>query len=226
MSGIWDNGENQLPSGVFTPGARRFPWRWLNTFLFLAGSFILIAFCSVHYAYMSHIKKLGDVMPKKVAIILGAGVNKDGTPSDALMDRLKTGATLYRYGLAENLLVSGDDGAYHSKETEVMRKTLIDLGVPADHVFVDPHGYRTYESCKRAIQTYHLPEAIIVTQRFHLPRALFLCSELGIETIGVSADLQTYKKQTYFEFREFFASIKAFADIYILEPKPPVAVKD
>lgn len=223
MSGIWENGEHQLPTGVFTPKSKGLPWRWINFFLFISISFILIAFFCVHYAYISHIKKIGDIMPRKVAVVLGAGVNKDGSPSDALMDRLKTGAELYRYGLAQYLLISGDDGAYHANEVDAMRKALVDLGVPDDHIFTDSRGYRTYESCRRALNDFHLPEAIIVTQRFHLPRALFLCGELGMDVVGVSADKQTYKKQSSFEFREFFASVKAFIDIYIRAPRPPVS---
>lgn len=226
MSGIWDNGENQLPSGLFTPTTRRFPWRWIGILLFIGFSFIALAYFSVHFSYIARTLKLGDVPPSPVGIILGASINKDGTPSDALMDRLKTGATLYRYGLVQDILVTGDDGGFHSNEVEAMKKALIALEVPEKHIYVDPHGYRTYESCKRAIQTFHVTQAIIVTQRFHLPRALFLCNELGIQSFGVSADLQKYQKQNYFEFREFFATIKAFIDVYLLEPKSPVKVAE
>lgn len=224
MSGIWDNGENNLPSGLYTPSKSNIPWKWFFFAFFLGITFILVSFFSVHYAYIGHILKLGEVSPKPIAIVLGAAVNKDGTPSDALMDRLKTGANLYRYGLVQSVLVTGDDGKFHTDEVSVMKKTLISLGVPEKLVYTDPHGYRTYESCKRAIQVYHISDAIIVTQRFHLPRALFLCNELGLQSVGVSADLQKYKKQSYFEFREFFASIKAFIDIFILNPASPVKV--
>lgn len=224
MSGIWDNGENNLPSGLYTPSKSSIPWKWIFFILFLGISFILTAFFSVHYAYIGRISKLGDSQPKPIAIVLGASINKDGTPSDALMDRLKTGADLYRYGLVQSILVTGDDGKFHSDEVSVMKKTMITLGVPEKLVYTDPHGYRTYESCKRAIQVYHVSNAIIVTQRFHLPRALFLCNELGLESTGVSADLQKYQKANYFAFREFFASIKAFIDIFILNPASPVKV--
>lgn len=226
MSGIWENGENMLPTGAYTPKRKTLPWGWIGFVIFLGLAFICLAFFSVHYAYISRIQKMGDIMPRPVAIVLGASINKDGTPSDALMDRLKTGASLYQYGLTQSILVTGDDGMYHSNEVGSMKKTLIDMGVPESAIYVDPHGYRTYESCKRAIQTYHVSQAIIVTQRFHLPRALFLCNELGIDSIGVSADLETYKSIRAFEFREFFASVKAFLDIYIHNPAPPVKILD
>lgn len=224
MSGLWGD-DNNLPSGLYTPQQKRIPWFWIILVVVLGGFFILISFLSVHYAYAARILKIGDLPPKSVAIVLGAAVNADGTPSDALMDRIKTGAMLYQYGLVRDVLLSGDDGKYHEDEVDAMKKASLELGVPEEHLFVDPQGYRTYESCKRAIQTYHISEAIIVTQRFHLPRALFLCNELGIDSIGVSADLQKYQKESAFEFREFFADVKAFIDIYLHEPAPPVKSK-
>lgn len=222
MAGIWDNGENHLPSGLYTPQRKKLPWTWINFGGFIVLSFILTAFFSVHYGYAGRIFKLGELPQKHVGIVLGAGVKPDGKPSDALMDRLLTGADLHRYGIVKYLLVTGDDGQYHSGEVSVMKRTLIDLGVPENVIYVDPHGYRTYESCKRAIDVFRVNEAIVVTQRFHLPRALFLCNELGLESIGISADRQTYQRQSYYEFREFFASVKAFIDIYIHNPSPPV----
>jgi vancomycin permeability regulator SanA len=221
MSGYFDDG-NTLPNGLLTPERKKTPWRWIIFFVSLICFFIIVAFFSVRFSYSSRIMQMGEVMPKPVAIVLGASVKSDGTPSDALMDRLKTGAMLYQYGYTKNILVSGDDGQFHNDEVSVMKKTLIGLGVPEKNIYTDRQGYRTYESCKRAIQTYHISNAIIVTQRFHLPRALFLCNELGLESVGVSADLQTYEKIRSFEFREFFASVKAFIDIFILEPKSPV----
>src|SRR5512133_1537481 len=205
MTTIWDNGEKNLPSGLYTPEQRKLPWKWIGFGLSVVLFFIALAFFSVHFAYSGRIYKPGEILPQEIAIVLGAAVKEDGTPSDALMDRLQTGATLYQYGLVKRILVSGDDGGFHRDEVSVMKKTLIDLGIPEVAIDTDPHGYRTYESCKRAIQTYHISEAIVVTQNFHLPRSLFLCNELGLNTIGVSADLHTYQKQSSFEFREFFA---------------------
>jgi SanA protein len=222
MSGFWNNGENDLPSGLYTPAQKTFPWKWISFVFILGVFFVALSFFSVHYAYVARILKLGEIPAKPVALVLGASVNPDGTPSDALMDRIKTGAMLYQYGLVKDILLSGDDGEYHSNEVEAMKKATISLGVPEKHILTDGAGYRTYESCKRAIQTYHFSEAVIVTQRFHLPRALFLCNELGIDSVGVSADLQKYQKEKSFEFREFFASVKAFIDIYIHEPSAPV----
>lgn len=157
-----------------------------------------------------------------IAIVLGASVKQDGTPSDALMDRIVTGVNLYKQGNVQKLLMTGDDGAVHIDEVSAMKRTAIELGMPAEDVLTDGHGYRTYESCKRAATLYGVDKAYIITQRFHLARSIFLCKHLGVEeAIGVVADRQPYRDIVFFMTREAFASVKAAIDIYVHAPKAP-----
>lgn len=157
-----------------------------------------------------------------VALVLGASVRTDGTPSDALRDRVETAVRLYKLGKVGGLFMTGDDGKFHVDEVSAMKKIAMDAGVPADRIRTDGHGYRTYESCKRAVQAFDIREAIIVTQRFHLGRAAYLCHAFGMKTQGLAADRQPYQRIAFFTFREAMASIKAWTDVTIIAPKPPV----
>jgi SanA protein len=183
---------------------------------------VLVAIFVVAWIVMSvQTKHLSDILtqtsevPTKVpyAIILGASILPDGTPSDALRDRLTVGEALYREGKVERLLVTGDDGGFHSDEVDSMKAYLIKEGIPEDAITVDGKGYRTYESCKRAHDEFKIDHAIVVTQRFHIGRALYLCNALGVESQGLTADLETYKKSTFFWARDLVASVLAFWDI-------------
>lgn len=171
-----------------------------------------------------HLFDAPETVPRApVAIILGASVKSDGTPSDALRDRLLVGIRLYEKRIVDKLLLSGDDGAYHADEIQVMQSFIRANGVPDENILIDGKGYRTYESCKRAKSVLHIDRAIVVTQRFHIGRAIYLCQKLGIDTNGVTSDLQTYVRGTYFWARDIIASLKAWWDIHIIPPKPPVA---
>ncbi len=163
------------------------------------------------------------VQPAPTALVLGASVKLDGTPSDALRDRVTTAVELYRQQKVKNLLMTGDNGAFHVNEVATMKRLAVEAGVPEQDVLVDEHGYRTYESCKRAVEVFGVTDGIVVTQRFHLSRALYLCSHLGMtKTQGVPADLETYERIFFFTARDFAASLKAWWDINILPPEPPV----
>ncbi|MBP7134568.1 YdcF family protein [Patescibacteria group bacterium] len=154
-------------------------------------------------------------------IVLGASILSPTTPSDALSDRLKTAASLYRSKPAK-VIVTGDDGQYRSNEVAVMKQELLRQGVMSEDLLTDGHGYRTYESCKNAATVYGIRRAVIITQRFHLARALTLCRAFGIDAVGVIADRQPYIKISQFTIRELFASVKAVIDLYFLPPPPPV----
>lgn len=156
-------------------------------------------------------------------IILGASVKADKTPSDALRDRLLTGIELYKKGYGSRVLVTGDRGDYHgSNEVEVMEKFLLEHGVPSRDIVVDGQGYRTYESCKRAKTEKGIQDAIVVTQRFHMARALYLCNALGVSSIGVTADRTSYVRIVYFWGRDLLSSVKAWWDINVVPPESPV----
>lgn len=165
---------------------------------------------------------IDQVAPAPVAMILGASVKLDGTPSDALRDRVTVGVQLYKQAKVRTLLMTGDDGEFHANEVATMKRLAIEAGVPEKDILVDEHGYRTYESCKRAVEVFGVKQGMIVTQRFHLPRALYLCSHLGMEAWGVSADLQTYERIVFFTLRDLASSLKAWWDINIMTPASPV----
>ncbi len=154
-------------------------------------------------------------------IVLGASIISPTTPSDALSDRLKIAASLYR-SEPTRIIVTGDDGQYRSNEVAVMKQQLLREGVLSTDLITDGHGYRTYESCKNAAQIYGVRQAVVITQRFHLARALTLCRAFGIDAVGVVADRQPYLKIFQFTVRELFASVKAVIDLYVLPPPPPV----
>lgn len=178
----------------------------------------------VQLRYINHVyNDAEEIRPAPVAIVLGASVNARGEPSDALSDRLLVGEALYTKGLVEKVLITGDDGAYHVDEIKAMRAFLEARGVPPENILEDGHGYRTYESCKRARQVFGIERAIVVTQRFHLGRALYLCNRLGIEAHGVGSDLNTYRRILYFVIRDIAASIEAWWDVNVRAPRPPVS---
>lgn len=156
------------------------------------------------------------------AIVLGASTKEDGTASDALYDRVETAVDLYRAGKVDKILMTGDDGAFHTDEVKSMAQLAANDGVKPEDLIVDGHGYRTYESCKRAKEEFHIDHAVIITQRFHLARALYLCRAMGMDAQGLAADRQTYQKIVLFTWRDLFASFKAWIDINIWAPQPPV----
>lgn len=141
-------------------------------------------------------------------LILGAGVRKDGNPSDMLRDRIDTGMTLYLAGAAPKLLMSGDHGREGYDEVNVMRDRALAAGAESADVFMDHAGFSTYDSLYRARDVFEVKRVIIVTQSYHLPRALYIARSLGLEAVGVSADLYTYFGQTGRDIREAAARAK------------------
>lgn len=176
----------------------------------------------VRWSYRGLMDAPDRVDSPQAIIVLGAALKADGTPSDALADRLVTGVRLFQENKAPRILVTGDDGKFHTDEVSVMRQYLIDRGVSSSSILVDGQGYRTYESCTRAKDIFSIERAIVVTQAFHMPRALYLCNNLGIQTTGTTSDLHTYKDRLKNVLRDWLASAKAWWDINITAPEPPV----
>jgi vancomycin permeability regulator SanA len=155
----------------------------------------------------------------EIGIVFGAGVKPDGTPTDMLVDRLTTAAKLYNEGKVEKLLVSGDNRTDHYNEPEAMYKYLTEVElIPTDRVVRDFAGRRTYDTCARAHEIWGIDNALLITQGYHLPRALFLCNALGVESAGYSATLHTYVSDEQYEFREYLAIGKSIIDLYIWTP--------
>ncbi len=159
---------------------------------------------------------------ERVAIVFGAGLWRDGTPTPVLRDRVATAAGLYFAGKVDKLLMSGDNRFVDYNEPAAMREYALALGVPDEAIVLDYAGRRTYDTCYRAHAIFGVDRAILVTQRFHLPRALYLCNHLGVEAIGVAADQRTYRRGSvlYWNARELLATTAAFWDLYITRPLP------
>lgn len=154
-------------------------------------------------------------------IILGAGVRDDGSPSHMLEDRLKKGIELYELGYSNTVLMSGDHGRVEYDEVNTMKAYAIEEGVPAERIFMDHAGFSTYDSLYRARDIFGADKVIIVTQKYHLYRALAIADSLGIDAIGVPSDLRTYYGQFTREVREVAARVKDFFYI-VFQPEPVV----
>lgn len=159
---------------------------------------------------------------ERVAIIFGAGLRRDGTPTAVLRDRVETGARLYFNGRVEKLLMSGDNQLIEYNEPQAMRQYAISLGVPDEAIVLDYAGRRTYDTCYRAHAIFGVDGALLVTQKFHLPRALFLCNILGVKAYGVEANNLNYRGSSllFWNIREQFATFTAFMDVFVERPIP------
>lgn len=160
------------------------------------------------------------VPARPVAIVLGAGLERDGRPSPVLADRVRTAVALYRAGRVRKLLMTGDNRFAWYNEPAAMGRYAEALGVPARDIVYDYAGRRTYDSCYRARHIFGITEAVVVTQEFHLPRAVYLCRQMGIDTVGISADLQPYQWERLYRLRELPALVMAWVDLHIRRPLP------
>jgi SanA protein len=150
----------------------------------------------------------------QVALVLGAQVKPDGTPSDMLADRISAAADLYRAGRVDKLLVSGDHSRADYDEVGTMRRALLADGVPARDIFTDHAGFDTWDSAQRAKRVFGVTDAVVVTQRFHMARALYDARHSGLKVTGFAADRRDYGHvMGRLKLREAAARIKAVADV-------------
>lgn len=152
-------------------------------------------------------------------LVLGCKVHEDGVPSHMLEDRLKRGVALFEKGVAPKLLMSGDHGQDDYDEVNAMKDYAVEAGVPSEAVFMDHAGFSTYESMYRAKEVFDVKKVIIVTQAYHLYRALYIAESLGLEAYGVDADYRSYAGQFGRDVREILARCKDFLGVQ-LKPKP------
>jgi vancomycin permeability regulator SanA len=146
----------------------------------------------------------------ETALVLGAKVHVGGRLSDMLRDRMDVGIRLYHEGAVKKLLVSGD-GSGEWSETEHMKRYAMEKGVADEDILTDGEGFSTYESVCRAKEIYHLDKFVIVTQKYHLHRAIYIAESMDIEALGADAALYTYAGQLYRDIREVLARIKDMA---------------
>ncbi len=204
---------------------RRHPLLWiilaLGVLAVLVALAVLVPDLVITRSARSHIAASPEGAPAaKVAIVLGAGVYKDGTPSPMLADRLATGVELYKLGKVDKLLLSGDHGTTTYDELKVMLRYCLDRGVPDEDIFTDHAGFDTYDTMYRARDVFKVTDALVVTQGFHLPRAVYTARALGLDATGVRADIQAYGSEWGFALREWPARANAFLQLYVTKPGP------
>lgn len=165
---------------------------------------------------------IDEVSKTKVAIVFGAGLLRDGSAGPVLSDRVQTAVNLYQQGLVEKLLMSGDNTFIEYNEPEAMRQYALERGVPDEDIILDYAGRRTYDTCYRAKYIFQIDEAILVTQEFHMPRALVLCNWFDVESVGVESNNRYFLKRSraFWNFRELFATFQATWDVLITKPLP------
>lgn len=190
--------------------------------LCIAGAFVLVLINGVMISsakkyYISTEEAAG--LDVDCILVLGAGVLADGTPSHMLEDRIKRGVELYGLGASDRLLMSGDHGRKGYDEVNTMKNYAIDLGVDAEVIFMDHAGFSTYESLYRAKEIFGVQKLVVVTQEYHLYRAIYTARCLGLEVYGVDADYRSYGNMLYNDTREFLARVKAFI-MCIYKPEP------
>ena len=178
-------------------------------------NFIVIKKTESNIVALEEAAELSDV---DCAVILGAGV-REGKPTPMLRDRLFVGIDLYKSGAVKKLIMSGDHGSTDYDEVNIMKSFAVDRGVPDEDIFMDHAGFSTYETIYRAREIFEADNIIIVSQKYHLYRALYIAEKLGIKSVGVSADLDTYRGQTKRDLREILARDKDFFKC-IFKPKP------
>ena len=199
-------------------------WSWIKALFFL-GLALLVLLLAVNFYVRGSTKSRIMTVEQAVAegdydcvLVLGCQV-RDGVPSLMLRDRLDRGLELYGAGAAPKLLMSGDHGQTEYDEVNTMKAYAVERGAASGDVFMDHAGFSTYESLYRARDVFQARRVLIVTQEYHLYRALYIARALGLDAWGVSADGGSYRGQTYRELREIAARIKDAVQC-IWKPKP------
>jgi SanA protein len=187
------------------------------TILFVFILFILVGSALNIYVYKKGSKYIVSSIEKvpqaQVAIILGAAVSTKGVPSPVLEDRIVMAINLYKQGKVSKILMSGGNPTIINNEVDPVKKELLQNGIPEQDIFLDHAGFDTYSSMYRAKSVFNIKTAIIVTQAFHLPRALYIARSLDIDAHGLAADRGAYLYKNY--LRELISRPNAFWDILI-----------
>lgn len=199
--------------------------RIATIFLLLAAFVAVIALSINGYVILSSqrniltLEEAAGLSDVDCILVLGCQVKPDGVPSHMLEDRLRKGVELFQAGAAPKLLMSGDHGQKYYNEVGAMKRYAVDAGVADSDVFMDHAGFSTYESMYRAKEVFGAKRIIIVTQKYHLYRAIYIANALGLEAYGVSCDYRSYSGQFYRDVREILARNKDFLTA-IFKPMP------
>ncbi|MDC0834909.1 protein of unknown function DUF218 [Geitlerinema sp. FC II] len=189
--------------------------RGIALLLPIAIPFLLFGYANLA-TYPYRFGDLENIEPQPVAIVFGAGVWEDGTPTPMLADRVLAGVALYKRGTVEKLLMSGDNRSPDYNEVDAMRRYAEARGVPREDIWLDRLGLSTYETCDRAKTQFGIDRAVLVTQRYHLPRAVYIARGLGIEAVGFGVrdwGIYTRGSMLSYSLREVPATVKAIVQV-------------
>jgi len=197
----------------------------IKTIIFLAATLLIITAVArilIVTTTSKYILNLDNQPEAQVALVLGAGLRRDGSPTAILKDRVQSAVELYRAGKVSKLLMSGDNSYIDYNEPGAMREYAISLGIPESDIVLDYAGRRTYDSCFRAKHIFGIKSAITVSQSFHIPRATYICRSVGIEATGFAANNIIYRKSSnlYWNIREIPAMLVAAIEVHITKPLP------
>ena len=189
--------------------------------IYTGAYFGVLLFGSNQYMVLSTMGDIDTNIEKEydAILVLGAGVRSDGSMSDMLRDRMDRAIELYFEGASGKLLVTGDHGRDNYDEVNTMKQYAVESGVPSSDVFMDHAGFSTYETMYRAKEVFQARKVVIVTQEYHLYRAIYIAEKLGLEAYGVASDLQSYVGQFNRDIREVMARCKDFG-MCIFKPEP------
>lgn len=182
----------------------------------------LLLYANVQILQYDNIVPIDGASTSSVVIVFGGGIEASGEQTIMQQDRVATAVDLFLNGHAPRILLSGDDGANRFDEVSAMYDQALSYGVPETALLLDPHGYRTYESCWRAARVFHVSSAIVVSHAFHLPRIQYLCESFGIDTVAVAADIRAYDAWVVSVPREILARFKAWWQVEVTKPLPRV----
>lgn len=202
--------------------------KWVKSFMTYMAVFIITLIILI-VSIIVRVKSYGDKyildlndLPKNnnAIIVLGAGVRSDGTPSDILADRLESSVEAYNSGLGNTFVLSGDHAREDYNEVGAMKRYILKSDIDEKVIFMDHAGFSTYDTMYRAKEIFKVDKAIIVTNEYHLPRALYIARKMGIDAYGLKSDKREYQLMDSYKKRELLAQLKDFVYVNILKPEP------
>jgi vancomycin permeability regulator SanA len=222
MGGGWRKLKAQEPDSALAPKLRkRLRFRWVVGLFVFVGSALWLPRIGFLITTAGSRKSVATAPKRHVALVLGAGLRYDGKPSDVLQARVDVGVALYKAGKVRKLLMSGDNSIKNYDEVSAMKDAAVALGIPENDVILDYAGFRTLDSCVRLRKVFGQSSALVVSQGFHLPRAIHLCRWSGVDVIGVEApDVRPRSRRTLSGIREVPASLQAWVDAHVLGRSP------
>lgn len=201
---------------------RRILYIFTTFFLLVIGSCIFIVTWVQKQAQPYQYSEVSQVPAHKVGLVFGAMVRSDGSLSPMLQDRVNGAIALYNAGKIEKILMSGDNGSTDYDEVTNMKKYALSYGIPEGDITLDYAGFNTYDSCYRARAIFQLKDVVLITQNYHLHRAIYTCRNLGIDAVGLALpDFSLYPDRKYpYTAREYAADLKAWWNLNFSHPKP------